>query len=929
MNLPQNHEGVNPLEENNSPAPAEQTPAAPALAVVQGAGAAARLARLTEHLASSGLTPEDVLGWSVIRGKEAKAATGVDLRGEAVAIPYLSLDGTPLSVAGAPFVRLRLLDQVDQTQLKAKYLQRQASGVHIYIPAAFGGLVGKLDKAKPWPLIITEGEKKAEAGCKHLDGIPVLGVGGVAMWSAPRDEDAKKRGAKRSARELHPELLDAIQAYKAAAGDLASVMVVFDSDGQPLPEGERSTRGDTVYYRGQHHAVEKRAVALEAIQLAAAVRKLGIPAATVWCPPDPDDGAKRGLDDWLRDEHGDGVEEALREIDCTSEEEEAAAEMAAKSRAFPLVPMGVSIGGEDLVLHTRDEDDALIKLPVKDISHARLAGLLGTAYVQAHYMRPSEGGGDVFDKTEAVNDLVGLCEAAGRWHDVRVRGPGVWVVDGRVLVSAIEGVYDIASGTTSRGADRLVRPAARNVYGRQETPLYFRRVDFHAQKPWVSALPLSTIPADDPSPANELLEVLKLWSYDRASSPLVLAGWLAYATVGQALPRRPGVWIYGQAGSGKTTLGVMLRYLMHGGALFCSGGASGYTAIGLRQALQDVSMPVLMDEFERATGTDSSMDTHKRAGNTLESSLEAFRAGYSATSGDDAGAVLTNASGTPDGTAKITESHAMWCWLSISPPSNLRQSDQERMLLVSITPLATTSGPPPDEVQATRLGQRVRAWALRNVSALQEAVEWVRTSPEAQAVVPKGRSRDTWGTLAAAWGVLKHGAGWSGHTGDILDALRQIAQDQATSGDGQGVVPAHERLFTNLLASQLVLETEDRDGRQVRKTCTVGGLLAYAQPTRPGSRPDAASELLMRHGIKKLGADRVFFAGSVPALRQLAAKAGHLGVDLDVILGQHPQAERAGRDKPIPRQVVGGGVKTSGVVLPIPPEVLEQVDLDD
>ena len=926
MNVSQNDEGVNPLK-NNTPDGAAQPPAAPALAIVPGAGAAARLTRLTEHLASSGLAADDVPGWSLLRGKEAKAVAGVDLRGEAVAIPYLRLDGTPLSVAGAPFVRLRLLDQVDQTQLKAKYIQRQASGVHIYIPAAFGGLVEKLDKAKPWPLIITEGEKKAEAGCKHLHGIPVLGIGGVAMWSAPKDED-KKRGAKRSARELHPELLEAIQAYKAAAGDLASVIVLLDSDGQPLPEGERSTRGDTVYYRGQHHAVEKRAVALEAIQLAAAVRKLGIPAAPFWCPPDPDDGAKRGLDDWLLDEHGDGVEEVLREIDCTSEDEEAAAEMAAKGKAFPLVPMGVSIGGEELVLHTKDDDDALVRLPVKDISHARLAGLLGTAYVQAHYMRSGENGGDVFDKTAAVNDLVGLCEAAGRWHDVRVRGPGVWLVDGRVLVSAIEGVYDIKTGKTLRGADRLVRPASRNIYGQQEAPLYFRRVDFHAQKPWVSALPLIAIPADDVSPAEDLLSLLQLWSYDRASSPKALAGWLAYATVGQALPRRPGVWVYGQAGSGKTTLADMLRHLLHGGALFCSNGASGYTAIGLRQALQDTALPVIMDEAERPTGSSSLTDTGQRAINTLESSLVTFRTGYSATAGDEAGAVLTNASGTPDGEAKIAESHAVWCWLSISPPGNLQQSDEERIVRISINPLATTSSAPPDAEKASSIGQRVRAWSLRNVSALQAAVDWVRTSAEAQDVVPKARYRDTWGTFAAAWGVLRHGKDWSLHTGDILDALREIAQDQATSGDGRGVVPTHEKLFGDLLALQLVLETEDQEGRVVRKTRTVGNLLALAQPTRPRCRPDAESELLMRYGIKKIGSDKVFFAGSLAAMRELARKAGYFGVDVDVILGQHPQAERAGAGKSIARQVVGGGVKASGVVLPIPAEVLEQVDLD-
>jgi hypothetical protein len=856
-----------------------------------------------------------------VRGKEAEQLCGAKLAGSAIKIPYLRLDGSPLAAAGVPFARLRLLDRVDQDHLKAKYLQPQATGAHVYTPAGFRSLLEGMDRLQPPPLVVTEGEKKAEAGCKHLGGIPVLGVGGVSMWSAPAPNAPK--GAKKAAkapRELHPELTEAIQAYSAIAGEKAHVIVLFDSDGRLLDEDERSSTGNTVHYRGLARRVEKRAVAEEAIRLAAAVRKLGVYAAPAWCPTRGD--GKQGLDDWILSSTGAVVADALRGVECTDEKEERAADLAEKAKTFPLTPLGVSITGEELVLHTRDDTDAIVRLPVKDISHARLAGLLGSDYVEAHYIFPGEKS-DIFDKTRAVGDLVKLCEAAGRWHDVRTRGPGVWVVDGRVLVSAIEGLYDAETGEIMRGADRLVRPSERNIYGQAPAPMYFKRVDYDQQKPWVSARPLQVIPRDDASPAPELLAWLQRWSYDRASSAKALAGWIAFATVGQALPRRPGVWVYGQAGSGKTTLAKSLRHLLHGGALFCSNGASGYTAIGLRQALQDTSMPVILDEAERPTGASALTDTGQRAVNTLEASLEAFRAGYSATAGDDAGAVLTNASGTPSGDAKITESHAVWAWLSISPPGNLRQSDQERLVLISINPLVTHNAAEPDAEHASLLGQRVRAWALRNVAAMQAAVEWVRNSGEAREVVPKARSRDTWGTLAAAWGVLLHGAGWAQHTGDILDALREIAQDQATSGDGQGVVPAHERLFADLLSAQVVLEKEDDEGRMVRKTCTIGHLLALAQPLTAGRRPDEQQELLMRHGVKKLSADTVFIAGSIPALKDLAKRAGHYGVDIDVILGQHPDAQRTSTAQ---RQRVGGGVKCSGVILPIPESVLEGID---
>lgn len=921
MNLSQNKEPVKATVRPGDETPATTaTTSTPALVVVQGAGAQARAQRLQEHLSASGLTPEDVPGWSVLRGKEAKAVCGADIRGEAVAIPYLDLEGEPLKVSGAPFVRLRLLDALDQTALDAKYLQRQATGAHIYVPRIFGQLVAAMDPTNPPPLLVAEGEKKAEAGCKHLGGIPVLGIGGVSMWGAPAADD-KKTG--KGPREVHPELVQAIAAYRAAAGDQARVVVLFDSDGRLLEEGEQSSRGDTVRYRGVHRGVEKRAVATEAIALAAAIRKLGLRSAPAWCPAST--GAKVGLDDWIQASTGPVVADALRAIDCTTLDEERTEEFAAKAKKFPLAPMGVRLSGETLVFHAVGDEDEIVELPVKEISEGRLAAMLGLAYVQTHYMRPA-GEAYKFDKSAAIEDLVGLCEAAGRWHEVQTRGPGVWVVDGRVLVSALEGLHDTATGATVRGADRLVRPSERNRYNTAPTPLYFRKVKFDKELPWVSMQPLDTVPKDGSSPADDLLDWLARWSYTNSSSIKALAGWLAYSPVGQALPRRPGVWVHGQAGSGKTTLGNQLRHLLHGGALFCAKGAASYTAVGLRQATKDIAMPVILDEAEQPTGVSALTKTGQKASDTIAASLEAFRAGYSSTSGSEAGAVLTSAIGTTSGEAKVTESNVVWAWLSISPPSELRESDRERMVLVGLTPASTLSGPEPDEEAAGRLGERVRAWSIRHVHDMRAAVDWVRSSQEAQAAVPKARSRDTWGTLAAALGVLRHGSDWAVNTQYILDAMREIAEDQSTSGDGQGMRPAYERLFVDILGAQTVLETEDGDGRQVRKTRTVGELLALAVPTAERRKPDVYQEHLTRLGVKKLAQDKVFIAGSQASMRDLARKAGHFGVDIDVVLAQHPQAERAGKGKTYERQVVGGGVKVSGVVLPIPAEVQELVD---
>ncbi len=88
---------------------------------------------------------------------------------------------------GDGFYRIRLLEEVvgdfgEKAEKPLRYLQPPASGVAAY----FSRLVKwpQILDNKQLPLIITEGEFKADCACKH--NLPCIGLGGVSSWRSAR-----------------------------------------------------------------------------------------------------------------------------------------------------------------------------------------------------------------------------------------------------------------------------------------------------------------------------------------------------------------------------------------------------------------------------------------------------------------------------------------------------------------------------------------------------------------------------------------------------------------------------------------------------------------------------------------------------------------------------------------------------------------------
>lgn len=214
---------------------------------------------LTEDLQKSGLKPGDLDAY--LAQETELAAIGIrphlylnnpNIGTPGYVIPYYDLYGNR-----APFYRVRLFNPLPKG---ARYLQPQNAGTWVYFPKKFGGLAKATIAGKtrtkingfPGVILLTEGEKKAAAGCNH--GFPTCAVGGTYNWRTRtiilpegttllknRDNEivAKFEAGKRveptsDRRAVLASGLDGLMRF-IASNDL-QVVICFDTDNPPKDE---------------------------------------------------------------------------------------------------------------------------------------------------------------------------------------------------------------------------------------------------------------------------------------------------------------------------------------------------------------------------------------------------------------------------------------------------------------------------------------------------------------------------------------------------------------------------------------------------------------------------------------------------------------------------------------------------------------------
>lgn len=123
-------------------------------------------------LRKSGLRDDTIaqLGVHAVRPHDIKIAGVL----HAYRLPYFDRDGHPID-----FERWRLFPPIRTADGHTrKYHQPVGSAPHLYLPPLLDWRTVATDPTAP--IVITEGEKKAAAGCQ--EGLPVVGIAGVWCW---------------------------------------------------------------------------------------------------------------------------------------------------------------------------------------------------------------------------------------------------------------------------------------------------------------------------------------------------------------------------------------------------------------------------------------------------------------------------------------------------------------------------------------------------------------------------------------------------------------------------------------------------------------------------------------------------------------------------------------------------------------------------
>lgn len=197
--------------------------------------------------------------------------------------------------------------------------------------------------------------------------------------------------------------------------------------------------------------------------------------------------------------------------------------------------------------------------------------------------RPSEIVG--FDQAEASRALIEECARRGIFDPAgRMRGRGAHLLElGRL------GVHY---------GDKVLSPRwhADGRAGKWEwhDPGLIEGNVYAAGQP----LPRPAAASVGPRSAIRLTEILGTWNWRRGVLDVrLLLGWMAGAPFGGALPWRSAGWIFGPAGTGKSSL-IGKEAIIHqtlGRGVFRTGDAS---AAGIRQSLKNSTVPVMFDEIE-------------------------------------------------------------------------------------------------------------------------------------------------------------------------------------------------------------------------------------------------------------------------------------------------------------------------------------------
>jgi putative DNA primase/helicase len=218
----------------------------------------------------------------------------------------------------------------------------------------------------------------------------------------------------------------------------------------------------------------------------------------------------------------------------------------------------------------------ILRLGARELMSA--AGCLRIINDITYWQGAFNGGKVGTDWTAAGSSVMRACEVVGYYDEGRIRGRGVWIDEGRVVVNT---------------GDQLI------VDGRAVNPVKVKSKKIYKTS---ESLFIDDFDADAEATHAEGRAIVELCNAPRWDKPMhgdLLAGWIATSLVCGALHWRTHIWVTGNAGSGKSTVINTI-------AAACVGDVAAYplgetTEAGIRQHIGSDARPVIFDEME---GTD-------------------------------------------------------------------------------------------------------------------------------------------------------------------------------------------------------------------------------------------------------------------------------------------------------------------------------------
>jgi len=483
----------------------------------------------------------------------------------------------------------------------------------------------------------------------------------------------------------------------------------------------------------------------------------------------------------------------------------------------------------------------------------QLTNLMPLAYWEALYM-----GKRGIDWQRAADDLKQRCRARGNFRNENVRGLGVWIDAGRVVVHL---------------GDRLsVDGQEMGIHDLHSQYLYLLE---HTCRP-IHPKPLTL---EECKPIHDFLN---LAAFERPEQRMFLSGWIMAARLSGLLEWRPHVWITGESGSGKSTVLSQFVLPMLGDQRIRFTGGS--TEPGMRQRIKSNAVPIMFDEFE----PDS-----QAAMARVQSCLEYIRQAST-----DSGMIVKGSAG-----GASMEYRARFCAAVSAIRTMLTsQADRTRFTLIELQRAQHT--PAQWEAMKVALKAFTPEYADRYFARLLKMIPAIRANmtrfEKAFADAHSQRLGQQYGPLLAGYAAIC--ADGELNPTEVQNMVDSVSLDEENAASGE---TDQEACLAHLLQKRVGFF--DANGSRFEGT--------IAESVREASAMNVvANQNLVTYGVKVVharnGDAMLFVAASNPQLAQLFRDSSW-GANWTGSLARLPGAKKNSVAN------LGGGVTTKGVLIPV------------